>query len=161
MPQQPALTVNEQKVSDLWKEHLRTEFNAHSADEAIATMVADPLVNQVPVMIGGVGKDELYEFYGKYFLPQIPPDWELVPVGSDPKVSVSWREILFSQTPVDNRRFPTHPLQGERPCPSPSGNPANGERPRRLPSHRAIASRRSGPRFRMSSSRSRPNARGA
>ncbi len=80
MSQQPALTANEQKLNNAWKEHLRTEFNAHSADEAIATMVEKPLVNQVPVMIGGDGKEELYEFYAKYFLPQIPPDTEMVPV---------------------------------------------------------------------------------
>jgi carboxymethylenebutenolidase len=43
-------------------------------------MVANPLVNQVPVMIGGDGREELYEFYAKYFLPQIPPDMEMVPV---------------------------------------------------------------------------------
>ena len=39
-------------------------------------MVANSHVNQVPVMIGGDGKKKLYEFYAKYFLPQIPPDME-------------------------------------------------------------------------------------
>ena len=80
MSQQTALTTNEQKLNDAWEEHLRAEFKAHSADEAIATMVANPLVNQVPVMIGGDGKEELHEFYAKYSLPQIPPDTEMVPV---------------------------------------------------------------------------------
>ena len=64
--------------------------------------------------------------------------------------------FLFSHTLVDNRRFPTHPSQGERPCPS--ANPANGDSQRRPHSNRGIASRRSGPRSRTSSSRSRPNA---
>ena len=80
MAQQLALTADEQHVNDLWNAHLRAEFSAHSADEAIATMVAHPRVNQVPVMIGGEGRDELYEFYAHYFLPQIPPDMEMVPV---------------------------------------------------------------------------------
>jgi carboxymethylenebutenolidase len=80
MSQQNALTTDEQKINDAWEEHLRNEFNAHSADDAIATMVANPRVNQVPVMIGGDGEEELYEFYAKYFLPQIPPDTEIVPV---------------------------------------------------------------------------------
>ena len=62
MSQQTVLTTNEQKLNDAWEEHLRAEFRAHSADEAIATMVANPLVNQVPVMIGGDGKEELHEF---------------------------------------------------------------------------------------------------
>src|SRR5215471_2112418 len=43
-------------------------------------MVANPRNHLVPVMIGGDGKEEVYEFYAKYFLPQIPPDMEMVPV---------------------------------------------------------------------------------
>src|SRR5260370_41329930 len=80
MPQQLALTVDEQKLSDAWDEHLRTEFSAHSADEAVITMAANPHINQVPVMIGGDGKEEVYEFYAKYFLSQIPLDLEMTPV---------------------------------------------------------------------------------
>jgi carboxymethylenebutenolidase len=80
MSQKPTLTAEEQRLNDLWEEHLRTEFSLHSADEAIATMAPNPLVNQVPVMIGGDGREELHEFYAKYFLPQIPPDTEMVPV---------------------------------------------------------------------------------
>jgi hypothetical protein len=52
MSRQPELTVDEQKINNLWEEHLCTELDAHSADEAITTMVEKPLVNQVPVMIG-------------------------------------------------------------------------------------------------------------
>ena len=48
MSQPTVLTTNEQKLNDAWEEHLRTEFNAHSADDAIARMVPNPLVNQVP-----------------------------------------------------------------------------------------------------------------
>ena len=43
-------------------------------------MVANPRVNHMPVMIGGDGRQELHEFYAKYFLPKIPPDTEMVPV---------------------------------------------------------------------------------
>jgi carboxymethylenebutenolidase len=43
-------------------------------------MVANPLIHEVPVMIGGDGKDEVYVFYAKYSLPQIPPDIEMVPL---------------------------------------------------------------------------------
>ena len=80
MTQQPVLTVDEQKFNDIWNEHLRAEFSAHSADETVATMVANPRNHLVPVMIGGDGKEEVYEFYAKYCLSQIPPDMEMVPV---------------------------------------------------------------------------------
>ena len=77
MPQEPALTAAEQKFNDVWNEHLRAEFSAHNADETVATMTATPAINEVPVMIGGNGREEVYEFYAKYFLPQIPPDIEI------------------------------------------------------------------------------------
>src|SRR5215471_20404090 len=66
MLRQSDLTAAEQKLDAVWNEHLRAEFSAHSADETVATMVADPLINQVPVMIGGDGKEEVHEFYAKY-----------------------------------------------------------------------------------------------
>ena len=80
MSQQPALTPEQQKLSDLWDAHLHAEFSAHSPDEAIATMVSNPLVNQVPVLTGGDGREAVYAFYAKHFLHQIPPDMEVVSV---------------------------------------------------------------------------------
>ncbi|PYS53695.1 MAG: hypothetical protein DMG13_11435 [Acidobacteria bacterium] len=80
LPHRPNLTTDEQKLNDVWNEHVRAEFDAHSADQTVATMVANPLINQVPVMIGGDGKEEVYESYAKYCLSQIPPDFEIVPV---------------------------------------------------------------------------------
>lgn len=80
MSRQQALTAAQQKLNDLWEEHVRTEFSAHAPDEAIATMTANPIVNQVPVLIGGSGRKQVHEFYQKYFLPQIPPDMEMIPV---------------------------------------------------------------------------------
>jgi carboxymethylenebutenolidase len=43
-------------------------------------MVANPRVNQVPVMIGGRGRDGVRDFYANHFVSQIPPDMEMVPV---------------------------------------------------------------------------------
>ena len=80
MSKQRHLTIKQQKMNDLWEEHIRTEFGAHSPDEAIATMTTNPIVNQVPVLIGGSGRKQVHEFYQKYFLPQIPPDTEMIPV---------------------------------------------------------------------------------
>ena len=80
MLRQSDLTAAEQKLDAVWNEHLRAEFSAHSADETVATMVADPLIHEVPVMIGGRGRKEVYEFYAKSFLPHIPPDIEIVPI---------------------------------------------------------------------------------
>ena len=43
-------------------------------------MTAKARVHAIPVMIGGNGKQEVHEFYANHFLPQIPPDTEMVPV---------------------------------------------------------------------------------
>jgi carboxymethylenebutenolidase len=43
-------------------------------------MVEDAYVNHIPVLTGGVGRDELREFYSKRFIPQMPPDTEMTPI---------------------------------------------------------------------------------
>ena len=67
-------------LSSAWDQHLASEFDAKSADQALATMTADPHVNLVPLMIGARGRAELRDFYANHFLNQIPPDIEMIPV---------------------------------------------------------------------------------
>jgi carboxymethylenebutenolidase len=67
-------------LSNAWDRHLASEFAAKSADEALATMSAEPYVNIVPLMIGARGRVELHDFYANHFLSQIPPDMEMVTV---------------------------------------------------------------------------------
>ena len=43
----------EGSLSNAWDQHLASEFAAKSADQALATMTAEPYVNVVPLMIGG------------------------------------------------------------------------------------------------------------
>ncbi len=70
----------EETLSGACDRHLASEFAAKSADQALATMSADPYVNVVPLMIGARGRVELHDFYANHFLPQIPPDPEMVTV---------------------------------------------------------------------------------
>jgi carboxymethylenebutenolidase len=37
-------------------------------------------VNHVPILTGGNGKDQLKEFYSKFFIPQMPADIEMIPI---------------------------------------------------------------------------------
>ena len=50
-------------------------------------MVPDAYVNHVPVLTGGVGRDQVKDFYADHFIPHMPADVEVVPVsrtiGSD------------------------------------------------------------------------------
>jgi carboxymethylenebutenolidase len=74
------LTPAQEHLSQLWEEHMRYEFSTRDTEDTLATMVEDAYVNHIPVLTGGVGWDELREFYSKRFIPQMPPDTEMTPV---------------------------------------------------------------------------------
>jgi len=61
-------------------------------------MVANPYVNHIPTMTGGVGQAELRRFYKNHFIGENPPDTALRPisrtVGADQLVD----EMIFSFT---------------------------------------------------------------
>jgi carboxymethylenebutenolidase len=68
---------SEEFLVQLWEEHVKHEFVTRDAEATVGTMVADAYVNHIPVMTGGLGHAQLREFYGKRFIPQMPPDTEL------------------------------------------------------------------------------------
>ena len=74
------LSAGQQALSDIWDEHVRDEFATKDATGTLNTMVADAYVNHIPVLTGGVGREELQEFYSKHFIPQIPADTEIIPI---------------------------------------------------------------------------------
>ena len=74
------LTPTQQLLNDVWDEHVRDEFATKDAAAALDTMVPDAYVHQVPVLTGGVGRDQLKEFYSKHFIPKMPSDTEIVPI---------------------------------------------------------------------------------
>ena len=92
------LTPAQETLQQLWEEHVRHEFNTRNHEETLATMVDDAYVNHIPVLTGGVGKDELREFYSKRFIPQMPPDTEMAAIsrtiGNDQLVD----EMVFKFT---------------------------------------------------------------
>jgi len=75
-----SLITAQQRLSDLWEEHVQHEFSTRHTEKTLATMVEDAYVNHIPVLTGGSGRDELREFYSKRFIPQMPPDTEMTPV---------------------------------------------------------------------------------
>ena len=93
-----SLTTAQQRLSDLWEEHVQHEFSTRHTEKTLATMVEDAYVNHIPVLTGGSGRDELREFYSKRFIPQMPPDTEMTPVsrtiGEDQLVD----EMIFKFT---------------------------------------------------------------
>ena len=74
------LSPAQKALRKLWEEHVQYEFSTRNTDDTLATMVDDAYVNHIPILTGGVGKEELREFYSKLFIPQMPPDTEMTPV---------------------------------------------------------------------------------
>ncbi len=68
-------------------DHLAAEFATMDVDAAMATMTADPYLNHVPVLTGGVGWDEVRRFYDQVFIGHWPKDTTITrisrTVGSD------------------------------------------------------------------------------
>src|SRR5438552_9113517 len=92
------LTPAQETLQRLWEEHVRHEFATHNTEETLATMVEDAYVNHIPVLTGGVGREQLREFYSKHFIPQMPSDTEMIPlsrtIGNDQLVD----EMIFKFT---------------------------------------------------------------
>jgi len=64
----------------LWEAHCGYEFVTRDVDATMATMVAEPYVNHIPTMTGGVGHDALKHFYANHFIGANPPDFAMSPV---------------------------------------------------------------------------------
>jgi carboxymethylenebutenolidase len=92
------LTPDQQALVDLWEAHLKAEFQDKDARASCDTMVARPYVNHVPVLTGGVGRRQLEHFYGKYFIPGMPDDVELVPISRTVGQGRLVDEFVFSCT---------------------------------------------------------------
>jgi carboxymethylenebutenolidase len=75
-----SLTAAQETLRQIWEEHVRHEFTTHNTEDTLATMVEDAYVNHMPVLTGGVGRNELKEIYSKRFIPQMPPDTEMTPI---------------------------------------------------------------------------------
>lgn len=82
----------------LWEAHCRHEFETRDVEATMATMVAEPYVNHVPTMTGGVGYVELKRFYTHHFIGRNPDDTTLTPISRTVGADQIVDELLFSFT---------------------------------------------------------------
>ncbi|MFD1007179.1 dienelactone hydrolase family protein [Oceanisphaera ostreae] len=85
-------------LSDLWEQHVYHEFDTRDVPATMATMVAEPYVNHIPTMTGGVGYKELSRFYQHHFVHGNPPDMKLVPISRTVGSSQIVDEFIMSFT---------------------------------------------------------------
>ena len=75
-----AFTAEERRLIALWERHMRYEFLERDAAATVATMSPENYVNHVPVLTGGRGTEEMFEFYSRHFIPKMPADTQITPV---------------------------------------------------------------------------------
>jgi carboxymethylenebutenolidase len=92
------LSSAQKKLSDAWDEHVKYEFATRDTEDTLKTMVPDAYVNHVPVLTGGVGHEQLREFYSRRFIPQMPPDTSMTPVSRTIGVDQVVDEMVFEFT---------------------------------------------------------------
>jgi len=85
-------------LAALWDKHCEYEFGTRDVDATMATMVAEPYVNHIPTMTGGVGAKMLSRFYRHHFVNSNPPDTALVPISRTVGATQIVDEMLFSFT---------------------------------------------------------------
>ena len=85
-------------LSSLWEQHTYLEFGARDAEATMRTMVAEPYVNHIPTMTGGVGHASLLRFYKYHFIPKTPKDTRLVPISRTIGTDRIVDEMLFCFT---------------------------------------------------------------
>ncbi|KAJ5823717.1 hypothetical protein N7447_006057 [Penicillium robsamsonii] len=64
-------------LEKIWDEHTYYEFESRSVEKTMATMVAEPYVNHVPTLTGGIGRARLSHFYLNHFIFNNPDDTAL------------------------------------------------------------------------------------
>ncbi|KAG4433053.1 hypothetical protein IFR05_011471, partial [Cadophora sp. M221] len=61
----------------IWDEHCLFEFGERDVEKTMGTMVAEPYVNHIPTMTGGIGRKALTAFYRDHFIFNNPEDTQL------------------------------------------------------------------------------------
>ena len=88
----------EYDLAALWDKHCEYEFGTRDVDATMSTMVAEPYVNHIPTMTGGVGAAMLARFYKHHFVNSNPPDTSLVPISRTVGATQVVDEMLFCFT---------------------------------------------------------------
>ncbi|KAF2722922.1 NTF2-like protein [Polychaeton citri CBS 116435] len=82
----------------IWEEHTKFEFGERDVEATMATMVAEPYVNHIPTMTGGVGRERLTDFYRMHFVFANPDDTSMRPVSRTVGIDRVIDEFVFQFT---------------------------------------------------------------
>jgi carboxymethylenebutenolidase len=85
-------------LGEIFDKHVQHEFVDHDVEATMKTMVKEPIVHHVPVLTGGIGFDNVFNFYKNHFVGKMPVDTKIThisrTVGKDQVVD----ELILSFT---------------------------------------------------------------
>lgn len=93
------ISPKKQILLDAFQKHVDAELRK-DLTTTLATMTSNPHINNIPTMTGGIGLEEIQQFYsslipaGKFF----PPDTEIIPVSRTIDEHQLVDEIIFKFT---------------------------------------------------------------
>jgi carboxymethylenebutenolidase len=64
-------------IAGVFEQHQYAEFVLHDAAKALETMIDEPSVRLMPTLAGGDGREAVYSFYSREFIPSLPPDLQV------------------------------------------------------------------------------------
>ncbi len=70
----------ESDLGAVFDAHLTAEFIAKDVEATMATMAETPYLTHVPVLTGGYGRDQVREFYSRFFIGHWPADTSITPI---------------------------------------------------------------------------------
>jgi carboxymethylenebutenolidase len=96
----PTSTTGQPDLAGVFDQHQYAEFVLHDAGKALETMVAEPSVRLMPTQAGADGREAVYGFYSREFIPSLPPDLQVTlvsrTVGADRLVDEDILEFTHS-----------------------------------------------------------------
>ena len=66
-------------LGEIFDKHVKHEFIDHDVEATMKTMVKEPIVHHVPILTGGIGYDNVFNFYKKDFVGKMPDDTKNAP----------------------------------------------------------------------------------
>ncbi|KAF2219536.1 hypothetical protein BDZ85DRAFT_285377 [Elsinoe ampelina] len=82
----------------IWDEHTYWEFENRSVEHTMATMVQEPYVNHIPTLTGGIGREQLTDFYRHHFIFSNPESTELELISRTVGIDRVVDEFIFKLT---------------------------------------------------------------
>jgi len=67
-------------LGDIFDKHVKHEFIDRDVEATMKTMVSEPIVHNVPILTGGVGFDDVFNFYDNQFVGKMPDDTKIIPI---------------------------------------------------------------------------------